>query len=356
MAKQIILLCIALSLVLSVIAYPSALNYQVGQELEFSLHATLDARGREVDTAATTGGVTSTMDAILAIKCTQKNATSFLFVMNMFNTEVNVGSGVSNGILVGDDNDNALGEDMYFEQNVDGQITNIWYESDDDPYVIYAVAKHCQSCVLITLSLIRYFVQVKVGAINSLQTKLIPAGTTQTVLESDPVGVHYSVFDGASGTVLQVTKSYTQNDFEKFPDPQLHKSNVQIQGSASAQIHDSGYIQAASVTQVPAYFCLFCPGFYVFSLFPFRSSRHLMIVCNSSPLPDRIVRGGCRDTNPVIIHSFSERASDRRLSRLLVLLSQQPLCRRKRRPDRHLSESPLQWHHASLARDLASAE
>lgn len=100
--------------------------------------------------------------------------------------------------------------------------------------------------------------QVKVGAINSLQTKLIPAGTTQTVLESDPVGVHYSVFDGASGTVLQVTKSYTQNDFEKFPDPQLHKSNVQIQGSASAQIHDSGYIQAASVTQVLTCPLLFC--------------------------------------------------------------------------------------------------
>jgi hypothetical protein len=73
--------------------------------------------------------------------------------------------------------------------------------------------------------------------------------------------------DGTSG--LQVNKTFTQANFESFPDPRLHVSNVQIAGVASTRIHANGYILGATVEQVfsncPVSFFSSCADFFCVS-------------------------------------------------------------------------------------------
>lgn len=55
---------------------------------------------------------------------------------------------------------------MYFQQYFNGTITKIWYNTADSPY----------------------YVNVKVGAINSLQTKIVQPSAKELVLFTDPLG------------------------------------------------------------------------------------------------------------------------------------------------------------------------
>jgi len=193
----------------------------------------VDARGN-VQSQGTTDGTFSTMDSIMVIKCTDKDDSNYMFVMNMFNTQVNVGQDGSSSsptpVYSNGTNSNALGYDMYFLQSNTGEISKIWYNSRDE----------------------LYFVNVKLGAINALQTKITAPGQTQTVLESDPVGVHYSQLTGTESTndgALLVEKTFNQKDFEKFSDPDVTKNNVVMMARASTGVHSAGFIQSAQSEQ-----------------------------------------------------------------------------------------------------------
>jgi hypothetical protein len=219
--------------VTATLSVPTQLSFNKGQQIVYKLHALVDARGN-VQSQGSTDGTFSTMDSIMVIKCVDKDASSFVFAMNMFNTEVNVGQDSNRPssipVFSNDSNSNALGYDMYFQQALTGEMMKIWYNKADD----------------------MYFVNVKLGAINSLQTKVTAPGQTQTVLESDPVGVHYSEMTGkqsANDELLVVEKTFSQKDFEKFSDPDVTKNNVALMARASTGIHTSGFIQSAQSEQ-----------------------------------------------------------------------------------------------------------
>lgn len=128
-------------------ALPTSLSYQPGQEFVFNLHGTVDARGFVQTQGQTTNGTTSTLDSTYVHRCDQiNNDGSFIFVMNMFNTEVGVGQSVPEALrsktrltssaaglkrkpktsLVSLGDAEPLGYDMYFQQLPNGQITNVW--------------------------------------------------------------------------------------------------------------------------------------------------------------------------------------------------------------------------------------
>jgi len=224
-----------------VVAYPSQLNYNVGDQLAYNLAGTLDARGSLVSTGERTSGSYSTMNSVLVTQCQQEDDVSYLFVMNMFNTEVNVGQGSTDSFTLDkradifprqddDDDDcpNCLGYDMYYQQMKTGEIVQIWYNQDDSPY----------------------FVNVKVGAINSFQTHVVAANQQMTTVENDPVGTHNSNFLGIADQFLVVNKTFSQLDFQAFPDPNLQPGNVQITALTSTTIHNDGYILSSSVDQL----------------------------------------------------------------------------------------------------------
>ena len=210
-------------------AIPSQLSFKKGQEIIYKLHGTVDARGN-VQTQGTTDGTFSTMDSTMVIKCVDMDSNSFMFAMNMFDTRVSVGQEayhVANGTAA---NSASLGYDMYFQQSNTGEIQKIWYDRRDD----------------------QYFVNVKISAINTLQTKITPPGQTQTVLESDPVGVHYSVLTGiapSNDDVLVVDKAFSQKDFEKFSDPDVTGKNVVLMARATTGIDNSGFIRSSQTEQ-----------------------------------------------------------------------------------------------------------
>lgn len=67
------------------------------------------------------------------------------FVMNMFDTTVNVGQNSlsasevifkEKATLIGLGSNNALGDNMYFQQLKTGEIVKIWYNTGDSPYFV----------------------------------------------------------------------------------------------------------------------------------------------------------------------------------------------------------------------------
>jgi len=222
-------LFVVLLAVAAVFAQPSQLSYDIGDEFAFNLNSYVDSKGQLQDGSRTDGSF-STMNGIVMTQVQDFSNNTYLFVMNMFDVEVNVGQSLmdlpeSKKLSSGDD---SLGYDMYFAQSPTGEILQIWYQEGDSPY----------------------FVNVKVGAINAFQTRVVPPNQQPVkALESDPVGNHYSYFVSAGSNSLTVSKTFTQQDFSSFPDPNLRRHNININANTQTTVHPSGHIAAASVLQ-----------------------------------------------------------------------------------------------------------
>jgi len=203
------------------------LNYPLNVEFDYNLAGTLDARG--INNGQRSSGALSQMTSVASIQAVQQNTDgSFLFVMNMFGTQVNVGQGVEGIETLGDDDD-GLGEDMYYQQSQNGEITQVWYQSGDSPY----------------------FVEVKLGAINSFHTHTLNVNQQMSVLESTVAGVHYSNYVGSgSSSLLNVNKQFTQEDFQSFSDPNVSPSTVKISASGVAGVASQGYFQSTGINQL----------------------------------------------------------------------------------------------------------
>eukprot|EP00003_Mantamonas_plastica_P033661 TRINITY_DN977_c0_g1_i1.p1 TRINITY_DN977_c0_g1~~TRINITY_DN977_c0_g1_i1.p1 ORF type:complete len:789 (+),score=287.66 TRINITY_DN977_c0_g1_i1:194-2560(+) len=169
------------------------------------------------------------MDSIVAMKCTQANSSAYIFVMNMFNTNVDVGQNLSEESATVGDGDGALGYDMYFKYLPNGVIPEVWYQQEDDPMLV----------------------RIKLGAINSFQTYILEVDTNVTQVEKDPTGVHETFFLGASGDsdALIVNKDFNQASFSKFMDPNVNAKNINFKATGQANVHPSGYISTATTTQ-----------------------------------------------------------------------------------------------------------
>jgi hypothetical protein len=103
-------------------AAPSRLDYSVGQEFTFNTNGFIDARGQEWKGEKRTAGSVGTMGGLFVAQCTQKNASGFLFVFNMFDVNVGVSQGEpASSAVPGGENLKSLGDDMYFYQKDDGQ-------------------------------------------------------------------------------------------------------------------------------------------------------------------------------------------------------------------------------------------
>jgi hypothetical protein len=119
---------------------------------------------------------------------------------------------------------------QYFEQTPEGRIVEVWYEEGDSPY----------------------FVNIKLGAINAFQTKVVASPTA--ALETDVVGVHTANFaPSISAGVTTITKKFTQNDFHSFADPSVTTRTFSIDGTSTASVSAKNQIIAASVKQVTVY-------------------------------------------------------------------------------------------------------
>eukprot|EP01119_Soliformovum_irregulare_P011822 TRINITY_DN2_c0_g1_i1.p1 TRINITY_DN2_c0_g1~~TRINITY_DN2_c0_g1_i1.p1 ORF type:complete len:795 (+),score=281.42 TRINITY_DN2_c0_g1_i1:2379-4763(+) len=206
--------------------------YALNVEYDYNLQGTLDARGS--NNGQRSSGALSSMTSVASIQAVQQNSDgSYIFVMNMFGTQVNVGQGSSLEDMaersLGDDEDDGLGADMYYQQSANGEITQVWYQEGDSPY----------------------FVEVKLGAINSFHTHTLDINQGATVLESTAAGVHYSAYSG-SGTPSLVTmnKAFTQSSFQSFSDPNVKPSDVSISANAAAGVSSQGFIQSTSISQL----------------------------------------------------------------------------------------------------------
>jgi hypothetical protein len=223
-----------------VAAQPTQLTYSIGQEFVFGMGSSVDARHADSITLQPGGGSIAMMNSTVVYQCTDMDAVSYLFVMNMFDTTVNVGqNSLSNSdeiifknkpTAVGS-GDNSLGDNMYFQQLKTGEIVKIWYNTGDSPY----------------------FVNVKAGAINQFQTRVVPANKqTFTYQETDLIGVHNSDFVGVanSDSSLTVAKSFDQKDFTKFAtDPNLSSNDLILNANQGVSVHPAGYIQSTTFSQ-----------------------------------------------------------------------------------------------------------
>jgi hypothetical protein len=222
------LLVVLLLVALCAAQVPTQLTYTMGQNYVYNVTGIVQNNGYDTVAGDMVPGYYSTMQAIMVMQPVAENATAYEFVMNLFNTEVSVANSTS-FTAIGASGD-SLGEDVYFVQMKTGQITLIEYYSDDPIY----------------------YVNVKVGAINAFQTAIVGVGSTQTVLESDPVGNHSSSITGSLGSdgVLYLIKIFNQADFTAFPDPTLTPSNMEIQATAVAGVHPEGYIVSSTQNQI----------------------------------------------------------------------------------------------------------
>ncbi len=109
---------------------------------------------------------------------------------------------------------------MYYTQTPDGLIPEVQYDSRDS----------------------LYYVQVKLAAINSLQTS-VSAGSVRV---DDPTGVHFSAF---AVSELTVSSTFSAASYLSFMDPSVSAKNVQLQATSSAVFHPAGYIVSASNQQ-----------------------------------------------------------------------------------------------------------
>jgi hypothetical protein len=109
---------------------------------------------------------------------------------------------------------------MYYFQTPEGLIPEVQYDSRDS----------------------LYYVQVKLAAINSLQTST----TAGSVKVDDPTGVHFTAFGVQEMTVQS---SFSAASYVSFMDPSVSARNVRLTATASASFHPSGYIVSATNEQ-----------------------------------------------------------------------------------------------------------
>lgn len=115
---------------------------------------------------------------------------------------------------------------MYFAQTTAGQITNVWYNTQDSPY----------------------FVHVKSSVINAFQTRIVARNAQASFQEDDLVGQHSSDFAGSSkASSLLITKTFSQSDFTAFADPAVNSHTVAYTAQATHTVHPAGYFQAATM-------------------------------------------------------------------------------------------------------------
>jgi len=235
MLKVVAVFCVSLALISGALAQQQ-LVYKVGQESHFTLSSNVDTRG-QLSSGSRTSGSYSTFTGVVAIKCTQidKNG-QYIFAMNIFDAQVGVGQGpaqlnnvehVSLNPYKGSvrESSKPLGYDMYFAQLPSGQITQVWYNTDDSPY----------------------FVHVKSSVINAFQTRVVARDAKATFEETDLVGDHTTAFvGGAKATSLLINKQFSQTDFKSFADPSVTSRTVSYSGQASHIIHPEGFFQGAT--------------------------------------------------------------------------------------------------------------
>lgn len=222
-------IAILLLVVTACLATPTKLSFKKNQQFVYKLNADLDARGKTDDSSTPTGGALSGMYSTFVTKCVDIQGSSYLFITNMFGTTVSVDH---KKVVYDPTGNQALGADMYFQQEESGNITQIWYQKGDSMDLV----------------------KIKVGAINSLQTFVVAPNHNTIALQPDPVGVHTSTFNGLTDNGgLLIQKTFTQDNFLSFSDPSVRKSNVVIAGTQKTLINTQGFIQNSEVLQTTVF-------------------------------------------------------------------------------------------------------
>eukprot|EP01111_Echinosteliopsis_oligospora_P017875 TRINITY_DN791_c0_g1_i1.p1 TRINITY_DN791_c0_g1~~TRINITY_DN791_c0_g1_i1.p1 ORF type:complete len:719 (+),score=245.36 TRINITY_DN791_c0_g1_i1:43-2199(+) len=205
-------------------AAQSQLSYTVGQNYEYQVNGVVLNNGVDSVTSAPTPGYHSVLTSTLVMQPVQEDENTYLFVMNMWNTVVSIDE--SEATPIGSSS-SSLGYDVYFNQSKSGPINEIIYETDDSPY----------------------YLNVKIGAINALQTAVVSAGNMITITENDPIGIHTATVVGSMQSSLSLSKTFTQVDFSQFPDPTLNPSNIALAATGQVTVHPDGYVLSAELNQ-----------------------------------------------------------------------------------------------------------
>jgi len=213
-----------------------AFNFKVGTQYSYQMNGLVDSRGQTGPDSYSPGSY-GTMDADVEFLCHKMYSNgTYSFILNMFDTTVNVGQdgSLAQPVSLGnDDEDNltnkhkALGSDIYFQLYPDGTIPGVWYDPSDSPY----------------------FLQVKISAMNTLQTNL-DALSESRLLESDCVGTHYSNFtveEPTSSGLVQVNKIFDRRDVVSFADESLEPASVDMLSNSNIVMHPDGYYYSMHV-------------------------------------------------------------------------------------------------------------
>eukprot|EP01117_Protostelium_nocturnum_P015013 TRINITY_DN577_c0_g1_i1.p1 TRINITY_DN577_c0_g1~~TRINITY_DN577_c0_g1_i1.p1 ORF type:complete len:841 (+),score=342.02 TRINITY_DN577_c0_g1_i1:80-2602(+) len=223
------------------------LVFRVGWETVYNVRANLDAKGMNAVDGKRSAGTTSSLTGNMRIRCVQVSGDTASFVMIV--SDAKVGDGTSNSdfaVLVDSGKDKLnkhLGEPVVFSQKNTGEIVSVSFNHKDKAY----------------------YKNVKLGLINSLHTKLVPLGATQTIQDRDVVGDHKSQVSSSAAFFTEmigeemvtvqannVQKTFDQTGFSAFPDPDLKPGNIKLQADTKTRVHSAGYIQSATVNQVVA--------------------------------------------------------------------------------------------------------
>jgi hypothetical protein len=218
---------VLLSLLALVAAVPTQLSYTLGQNYVYNVTGVVQNNGYDTIEDSFVPGYISTMSAVMVMQPLSENATTYYFVMNLFDTTVSVNNNSSPSPST--TSGNSLGEDVYFYQDKTGQVTQIEYYSDDPVY----------------------YVNVKVSAINAFQTAFVAVGQNSTILESDPIGNHQTAVSASlsANGVLLLTEVFNQADFVVFPDPTLTPTNMDINARQVTGVHPTGYVVSSTYNQ-----------------------------------------------------------------------------------------------------------
>ncbi|KAL0248878.1 hypothetical protein GEMRC1_004112 [Eukaryota sp. GEM-RC1] len=215
------------------------LTYNVGDELHYDTESGIITK--PVDDKATYTGAKGHLRSLAAMRCTEKagsgSTAKFMFVFNCFDTKVSAtdrantaewypleSPQVSGNKQFPSINAGSLGLDMFFEMNAQGEVLRVWrYTKDDDRLV-----------------------RIKLGVINSFHVTL--TDSSLRVLESDPLGIHYSDVNGipSSSSSLTLKKTFRQTDFKQFSDSRVSANMISFQGEGHATVV-SGKHQATRV-------------------------------------------------------------------------------------------------------------
>eukprot|EP01116_Phalansterium_solitarium_P021912 TRINITY_DN7034_c0_g1_i1.p1 TRINITY_DN7034_c0_g1~~TRINITY_DN7034_c0_g1_i1.p1 ORF type:complete len:754 (+),score=326.84 TRINITY_DN7034_c0_g1_i1:241-2262(+) len=166
------------------------------------------------------------MTALMVIQVVDIDTDYYWMSMNLYNVDVEANN--TKQSLHPQGQMQPLGDIAFIWQSFNGTVLRVAFSRNDPDF----------------------FIEVKLGAANALQTHVVAPGKNTSVLTLDPVGAYMAdVVAVGEKSALMITKNFTQSNVVRFTDPTVDPDNVVISAGTVTAIGLDGVIKTANVDQ-----------------------------------------------------------------------------------------------------------